>query len=339
VLDVFAPGIGAFLACGRLGCLISGCCHGKPSVVGIRYPGPTHDELAGIRLFPVQLVEAAWLAIITSIAALFVLLGTIAGTAFWFWLLSYAVGRFFLDFARGDVRARWISLTEAQWLCVLIVVARFAYDAILTGVASRASLFMTLALITVIFGCVTGRRWLNIRAPLLPTSSMSGWQTFLDLLERDARAARMSGEVRRVAPGASASIGLAIGVAPDDREIHSYALRGTTAPLDDYAAIALAGMLAQRLPAHSIVRAGVCNDGAFHYWAMVDPRGQAGSTVEDVPDLVRLRAQAFANLVRTAVALSDNELPRLDPPLPTLRPASVRTASTTAAASYFRRPV
>src|SRR5437870_7848841 len=42
-MDVTILGIGAFLACGRVGCLMVGCCHGRPSAWGICY----RDEHAG----------------------------------------------------------------------------------------------------------------------------------------------------------------------------------------------------------------------------------------------------------------------------------------------------
>src|SRR5262249_44798666 len=61
-LDITILGIGAFLACGRIGCLMVGCCHGRPSGWGIRYT-PDHaaagftDYYVGVVLFPIQLVE------------------------------------------------------------------------------------------------------------------------------------------------------------------------------------------------------------------------------------------------------------------------------------------
>ena len=30
-LDATALGLGAFLACGRVGCTLAGCCHGRPA--------------------------------------------------------------------------------------------------------------------------------------------------------------------------------------------------------------------------------------------------------------------------------------------------------------------
>src|SRR5215213_5559802 len=40
-LDVSILGLGLGLMCGRVGCLMVGCCHGRPTSCGVRY-GPEH---------------------------------------------------------------------------------------------------------------------------------------------------------------------------------------------------------------------------------------------------------------------------------------------------------
>ena len=35
-LDAHAVALGVFLVCGRLGCVTSGCCHGRPASLGVR---------------------------------------------------------------------------------------------------------------------------------------------------------------------------------------------------------------------------------------------------------------------------------------------------------------
>src|SRR5215475_3904849 len=60
-LDMTILGIGLFLACGRIGCLMVGCCHGRPFRWGICYR-PEHaaegfaSHLVGLSLFPIQAV-------------------------------------------------------------------------------------------------------------------------------------------------------------------------------------------------------------------------------------------------------------------------------------------
>jgi prolipoprotein diacylglyceryltransferase len=120
-LDIATPGLAVFLACGRLGCLVAGCCHGLPSTRGIRY-GPRHveeglaPEFAGVTLLPVAAIEAAGLSVLAVITTVVVLTPTAAGTALAGYLLMHAGLRFWLEFLRGDrERPRFGGLSEAQW--------------------------------------------------------------------------------------------------------------------------------------------------------------------------------------------------------------------------------
>src|SRR5215471_17085213 len=66
-LDLTILGVGTFLAFGRVGCFMVGCCHGRPNRWGVSYSaghaaaGFTHFYV-GVRLFPIQLVESLWVA-------------------------------------------------------------------------------------------------------------------------------------------------------------------------------------------------------------------------------------------------------------------------------------
>jgi prolipoprotein diacylglyceryl transferase len=120
-LDIMAVGAGAFLACGRIGCLLVGCCHGRPSRWGIRY-GESHAECGfpshyvGVRLFPVQAVESLFVFCLVAIGAAIVWKGAPPGTVLSFYVTAYAVGRFFIEFARGDAeRSYFWNFSEAQW--------------------------------------------------------------------------------------------------------------------------------------------------------------------------------------------------------------------------------
>jgi prolipoprotein diacylglyceryltransferase len=120
-LDIAAPGLAAFLACGRVGCLVSGCCHGLPAARGIRY-GPRHvkeglaPEYAGVPLVPVAAIEAVGLLVLAVITTVVVLSPAAAGTVLAGYLLLHVGLRFWLEFLRGDRgRPRFGGLSEAQW--------------------------------------------------------------------------------------------------------------------------------------------------------------------------------------------------------------------------------
>lgn len=126
-LDITILGIGTFLVCGRVGCLMVGCCHGLPSRWGVCY----REEHAaagfprcfvGVRLFPIQLVESFWVLCIVIVGTAFVLRGYPAGTALAWYVVAYDLGRFCLEFARGDTdRPYYRDFSQAQWISVILL--------------------------------------------------------------------------------------------------------------------------------------------------------------------------------------------------------------------------
>lgn len=156
-LDAVSLGLAFFLASGRLGCLVVGCCHGRPSSVGIVYDasiaeGGLPEHLVGVRLFPVQLLEATGLVAI-GLVGLVGLPFAAEGRVFAWFLASYAVFRFGLEGLRGDERptfltfsaSRWMAIAELAFAVVLVDGAAGARDARM--LAAAACLVALLALV------------------------------------------------------------------------------------------------------------------------------------------------------------------------------------------------
>lgn len=127
-LDVTVAGAGLFHAWGRLGCLLAGCCYGRPSRLGVRYTG-AHAvmgfplQLTGVRLFPIQAVESAWVLGLAVGAAWMVVRHAVPGSAFAAYVAGYALGRFFFEFARGDAdRPYFLRISQSQWISLLLTV-------------------------------------------------------------------------------------------------------------------------------------------------------------------------------------------------------------------------
>ena len=120
-LDATLLGVGAFVAGGRLGCYLVGCCHGGPARDGVRY-GTSHADagfpayLVGVPLRRVQLAEAAFVT--ASVVA-----GLVSGHGTVVYAIGYATGRYAVEAWRGDVRPVWRGLSEAQWTSLLVVAA------------------------------------------------------------------------------------------------------------------------------------------------------------------------------------------------------------------------
>jgi hypothetical protein len=121
-MDVIGVALAVFLTGGRVGCLLAGCCHGRPSALGIAYPErhardgfPAH--WAGVRLFPVQAVEALGLAFI-AVTGLVALPFARPGYVFAWFLAGYAVLRFGTEGLRGDRRPHWLGLSVPRWMAL-----------------------------------------------------------------------------------------------------------------------------------------------------------------------------------------------------------------------------
>ncbi len=124
----------------RVGCFLGGCCYGRPSANGVFYPGSIfeaqdHDCRAyspspnpGVRVFPIQLVEAVGQAtLFVTLAILVWQVPTAAGSVFFLYLSLYAVMRFVLDFFRTtSARPRYWRFSEAQLVCATIGTASVA---------------------------------------------------------------------------------------------------------------------------------------------------------------------------------------------------------------------
>jgi hypothetical protein len=125
-LDVTIVSLGLFLACGRIGCLLAGCCHGRPHGWGVRY-GKEHAAagfpayLVGVRLFPVQAAEALWVLFVVAGGVAMLWRGSPPGSALAWYVVAYGLGRFALEFARGDAeRPYWRGFSQPQWISLML---------------------------------------------------------------------------------------------------------------------------------------------------------------------------------------------------------------------------
>jgi phosphatidylglycerol:prolipoprotein diacylglycerol transferase len=125
------------LGFGRLGCLLAGCCFGKPwhSHLALKFPGgsPASEaqHLAGLvssnaseslAVHPTQLYESAASFAIAAFLILY-LHGRkrYDGQVFVAFVGAYAVVRFLLEFARADDRGGILFLSTSQLLGILLV--------------------------------------------------------------------------------------------------------------------------------------------------------------------------------------------------------------------------
>ena len=120
--DTLMPSVPLVHALGRVGCFCAGCCYGVPSeLFGVVF-SPESVAPQGVRLFPVQLVEAG------CNLALFALLAVLGrkprrrGLLTGIYLLCYALLRFILEFFRYDAeRGGFLGVSTSQWISLLLI--------------------------------------------------------------------------------------------------------------------------------------------------------------------------------------------------------------------------
>lgn len=117
------PFIHAF---GRIGCYLAGCCYGIPynGLFAVTFPEGSLAPV-GIPLFPVQLVEAILLFLITIIILYLDRRKYILNPVI-FYLGSYGILRFTLEYFRYDeYRGHILLFSTSQWISVFIVTVSF----------------------------------------------------------------------------------------------------------------------------------------------------------------------------------------------------------------------
>ncbi len=127
--DVFAPGIALGHAVGRLGCLMAGCCYGRPTDVpwAITFTNPEAAANVGtplgVALHPTQLYESGAEALILVLLLVTEKKGRpFEGRTFWSYMALYGISRFVIEFFRGDDRGVLFgAVSTSQFISLVLV--------------------------------------------------------------------------------------------------------------------------------------------------------------------------------------------------------------------------
>jgi phosphatidylglycerol:prolipoprotein diacylglycerol transferase len=135
ISDLFMPGVALGHGIGRMGCLMAGCCYGKP-VAGdpwwaISFPHNASSLApAGIPLIPIQLLESLVEFGIFLILVFVRRHKKFEGQVFLTYLIIYAFLRSVLELFRGDTIRGFIIpdiLSTSQLISLLVIVASIVY--------------------------------------------------------------------------------------------------------------------------------------------------------------------------------------------------------------------
>jgi phosphatidylglycerol:prolipoprotein diacylglycerol transferase len=126
--DLFAPGIALGYMVGRLGCLMAGCCYGRPTDVAwaITFTDPAASLNVGtplnVPLHPTQIYESAAGLVIFLLLIAFERRGRpFPGRTFWMFVLLYAISRFIIEFYRGDDRGLVFDMVSTSQAISLVL--------------------------------------------------------------------------------------------------------------------------------------------------------------------------------------------------------------------------
>lgn len=128
-LDVLTPGLVINHVLGRFGCLMAGCCYGKPTgtTFGIQlYSDLVAPDLRGLILHPTQLYEAVALFIL-FLGLLYVFKKKVFdGQVVLSYFLSYPIIRSVIEVYRGDLIRGFVIegvLSTSQFISILVFLA------------------------------------------------------------------------------------------------------------------------------------------------------------------------------------------------------------------------
>ena len=113
--DLMAPCFCLAHAGGRVGCLMAGCCY------GMEYSGPCAVVIQGVSRLPTQLMEAAFLVILSGVLISLFRKKPRRGVVTGWYMTVYAVWRFIIEFFRADERGAVGALSTSQFISLFIL--------------------------------------------------------------------------------------------------------------------------------------------------------------------------------------------------------------------------
>lgn len=123
ILDLTVPAVALAQGFGRIGCFLAGCCYGKETTSHLSVVFPAGGLApVGVHLHPTQLYSAAF----DVLLALFLLWlskkNKKSGVIFSMYLILYSIGRFIVEYFRGDPRGNVSMLSTSQFIAIFILV-------------------------------------------------------------------------------------------------------------------------------------------------------------------------------------------------------------------------
>ncbi len=122
MLDLFVPATALAQGFGRLGCFMNGCCFGRSCDL----PWAVKFSFLEAKVHPTQIYESIFCFLLAVFLYRLWKKKPAVGTVSFAYFTIYPVGRFIIEFFRGDSN-RLFYLTPAQWVSIVFIVVSFAF--------------------------------------------------------------------------------------------------------------------------------------------------------------------------------------------------------------------
>jgi phosphatidylglycerol:prolipoprotein diacylglycerol transferase len=134
IADILAPSIALGSVFGRIGCLLNGCCYGRPCNLSWAIHFPVDHETGGVGVHPTEIYDALLNLVLYAGLAWLFRRKKFDGQIFAVYLIGYAICRSIVECFRGDYPPDHIHagmFTSAQLLSVPIFIAGIALGLVL----------------------------------------------------------------------------------------------------------------------------------------------------------------------------------------------------------------
>ncbi|MDP4177700.1 MAG: prolipoprotein diacylglyceryl transferase [Bacillota bacterium] len=121
--DLVIPSLPLAQAIGRIGCFLAGCCYGKETnlTIGVTFKegslGPTN-----IKVLPTEIFSSIFDFLLFIFLIWYCKKERKDGRVFSLYLIIYSIGRFLVEFLRGDPRGFIGSLSTSQFISIFVFV-------------------------------------------------------------------------------------------------------------------------------------------------------------------------------------------------------------------------
>lgn len=135
--DIAAPGIILGQGIGRIACFLNGDAYGSPTNLGfglVYPPGtPAYEAYGSQPLWPAEVWEGQWDMVVFALIVILSRWRKLPrGILFIIYIVLYSLGRFGLEFLRGDGARYLFNFTSGQWSSLGMIVFALVSAAVLT---------------------------------------------------------------------------------------------------------------------------------------------------------------------------------------------------------------